>query len=295
MITALIKTTRPAFLILTFSVVALAAALALHHGFAVSPLLLGLVLLSAVSAHAAVNVLNEVHDARSGLDELTQRTPFSGGSGALQEAPHAIRKASLLGRLLIAIVVACGLYFIYLRGWALVPIGLIGLVLVVAYTPLLTHRPFLCLIAPGIGFGPLMVVGSYFVLIGHYSGVVFAVSLIPFFLVSNLLLLNQFPDAQADVKVGRKNLLTAYGSAIAVNTFISFLVAAFATLLLLVAFSKLPPSTLFGLLVLVVALPLVAGVMRLAKEQKISHRLLGLNVAVAIGLPLLIAVGLSLG
>lgn len=295
MITTLIKTTRPAFLILTFAVVTLAAALALHHGFVVSPLLLGLVLLSTVSAHAAVNVLNEVHDARSGLDELTQRTPFSGGSGALQAQPHAVRKASLLGKLLIAIVVASGLYFIYLRGWALAPLGLVGLVLVIAYTPLLTRRPLLCLLAPGIGFGPLMVIGSYFVLTGDYSGVVFAVSLIPFFLVSNLLLLNQFPDAQADVKVGRNNLLTAYGSATAVKTFVVFLVAAFATLLLLVAFNIMPLSALFGLLALVVALPLLAGVMRLANEQEISHRLLGLNVALTVGLLLLIAIGLSLG
>lgn len=42
-----------------------------------------LVLLGAAAAHISVNAFNEYLDFRSGLDAMTRRTPFSGGSGVL--------------------------------------------------------------------------------------------------------------------------------------------------------------------------------------------------------------------
>ncbi|MAK74397.1 MAG: prenyltransferase, partial [Pseudomonadales bacterium] len=77
----LLLTLRPPFLLLALVTVALAAALT------PSALLLDsdwlLVLLGALAAHGAVNVLNEYADFHSGLDLHTERTPFSGGSGYL--------------------------------------------------------------------------------------------------------------------------------------------------------------------------------------------------------------------
>ncbi|MDN7137201.1 prenyltransferase [Pseudidiomarina sp. 1ASP75-14] len=294
MLATLIKTTRPSFLLLTLAMVALAAALAESNGFSVATTVFSLVALGAVSAHACVNVLNEVHDARSGLDDLTQRTPFSGGSGALQANPQALKAASRLGKALLALLITIGCYFIYLRGWSLLPLGIAGMVLVMAYTPMLTRRPWLCLIAPGLGFGPLMLTGSYFVLTGEYSWSVLAVSLIPFFLVNNLLLLNQFPDLTADVQVGRRNLLITSGPGIALRIFRWFLFAAYSVLAILVAVGILPPLALLGMLSLSLAIPLYYGIANLNKPQQVPHRLLGLNVAINISLPLLIAIGLAL-
>jgi 1,4-dihydroxy-2-naphthoate polyprenyltransferase len=51
-----------------------------------------------------------------------------------------------------------------------------------------------------------MVMGTDFVLTGEYSWTAFIASLVPFFLVSDLLLLNQFPDALPDQRIGRKNI-----------------------------------------------------------------------------------------
>ena len=50
-----------------------------------------------------------------------------------------------------------------------------------------------------------MVMGTDFVLTGEYSMTAFFASLTPFFLVSNLLLLNQFPDVEADNSIGRSH------------------------------------------------------------------------------------------
>ena len=52
----------------------------------------------------------------------------------------------------------------------LLPIGLLGLVLVVSYTPWITRHPLLCLVAPGLGFGPVMVLGTLVALTGACPG-----------------------------------------------------------------------------------------------------------------------------
>ena len=45
------------------------------------------VFIGAISAHIGVNTFNEYADFKSGLDSLTRRTPFSGGSGSLPQNP----------------------------------------------------------------------------------------------------------------------------------------------------------------------------------------------------------------
>jgi 1,4-dihydroxy-2-naphthoate octaprenyltransferase len=293
-ISAVFSSARPPFLWLTFSVVSLGAVLAMYSGAAWSTPLFALILLGALAAHISVNLLNEVHDARSGLDTLTQRTPFSGGSGALQRTPQALVWAESMGYVLLGVMIAIGVYFIELRGWGLFPLGLLGLLIVLSYTPKITRSPWLCLIAPGLGFGPLMVMGTYYVLMGHYSWLAFFVSLIPFFLVNNLLLLNQFPDYEADKQVGRRNLLIAAGLNQGVSVFRWFLLAAFLTLVLLVALTWLPLWALLGLLSLTFALPLWLKLRQDDVQGPHLHSVLAWNVVVNLTTPLLIALGLWL-
>lgn len=292
MLHTLVQTTRPAFLLLPLAIVALIGALAWQSSADWSTSLFALVLLGALAAHACVNVLNEVHDARSGLDDLTRRTPFSGGSGALQANPAAIKYAACLGVGLLCLVMGIGLYLVSVRGWGLLPIGLAGVVVILAYTPKITRLPWLCLVAPGLGFGPLMVLGGYFVLTGEYSWAALGASLIPLFLVSNLLLLNQFPDVEADRQVGRCNVIIATGGEQGAWIFKWFLLAAFLALLLLVAMQALPLMALLGLGSLVFALPLYLGLTGFRGESELDHRLLALNVLVNLTMPLFIAVGL---
>ena len=69
----------------------------------------------------------------------------------------------------LLIVVAIGAWLIRERGPGLLPLGLLGILLIVSYTRWLTRSPALCLLAPGIAFGPLMVLGTYFALTGRYA------------------------------------------------------------------------------------------------------------------------------
>jgi 1,4-dihydroxy-2-naphthoate octaprenyltransferase len=214
-----------------------------------------LALLGAVSAHISVNAFNEFFDFRSGLDAKTRQTPFSGGSGTLPARAEMAVPTLVMAWTTLGITALSGLYFVWLRGLAILPLGLIGLVLLYAYTPWLTRSPFLCLIAPGLGFGPLMVMSVHFALTGAYSWTAFVASLVPFFLVSDLLLLNQFPDVEADRSIG-------------------------------------PVISLLGLLTAILAIPAGLRAFRHAEDIPQLIPAMGMNVLVNLLTPVLMGIGL---
>jgi len=291
---SLLEVMRPPFLMLTLVIMALVAATASYNGFDWSIPLFMLVVLGAVSAHISVNILNEYEDYESGLDAMTDKTPFSGGSGALIKNPQAAEAVGSLGYLFLGIVVSLGIFFIYLRSWELLPIGIAGLLLIVFYTSKITRRPWLCLISPGLAFGPLMMTGGYFVLTGEYSWVIFGLSIIVFFLVNNLLLLNQFPDESADRKAGRFNILMHLGQQNSSVIFNSFLALSYLVLAYMIIDGWLPYWTSLGFFTLILAWPLRVTVKYHYDSLTKLMPALGLNVAVVLLLPSLIAVGLVL-
>jgi 1,4-dihydroxy-2-naphthoate octaprenyltransferase len=288
-------TIRLPFLILTPACVLLGFGTAAWSTEEVNILYIILVLVGATGAHISVNTFNEYFDFRSGLDSKTERTPFSGGSGTLPEKPELARQTLIIAIVAFLVTGLIGVYFLYVMGLSLLPIGVLGLLVVVAYTPWITRSPFLCLIAPGLGFGPLMVIGTDFVLTGRYSWTALIASLVPFFLVSNLLLLNQFPDVEADRSVGRRHFPVIIGRRTSSLIYGAFLVLAYISLVLGVNFGYLPTTSLIGLIVLVVAVPTFIGVYRYADEVKKLIPYMGLNVAINIVTPILVALGLFVG
>jgi len=286
---------RPNFMVLTPICVLLGVAVAILDAGSVDVTDALLALLGGVLAHAAVNLLNEYDDFKSGLDAITVRTPFSGGSGTLPAHPEAASAALTAGVASVAGTFLIGVYFAWTRGAAIVPLGLLGLVIIVAYTPWITRHPLVCLLAPGLGFGPLMVMGTAFVLTGHYSAGAAWASLAPLFLVSELLLINQFPDIDADRKVGRHHLPITIGRVRSSYIYVAFLLAAFAAVLAGPAIGLLPAWSLLGLLPLPAGLYLARGVLRHAGDDKALVPYLGLNVAVILGTIALYAGGILLG
>lgn len=283
---------RPNFLVLTPTSVLLGAAIAWYRVGTISIVTLGLALVGAVMAHASVNLFNEYEDDRSGLDATTERTPFSGGSGTLQAYPDLARSAWHAAWVTLAITAAIGTYFLTQHGLALAPLGLAGLLLVLAYSTQITRRPLLCLLAPGLGFGPLMVIGTEFVLAGSFSRLGLIVSLTPLFLVSNLLLINQFPDAEPDARVGRRHLPIVMGRSGAAVVYASFLLAALISPLLGYSLGLVPKEALLVLVMVIPAVPLARGAVMHADDIPRLVPFLGLNVVVTLLSPVLLAAGL---
>ena len=174
----LLRATRPKFLLLALMCAALGIVMTGRQLTDMPGAQLTLVVLGSVLAHAAVNLLNEYQDFRSGLDLLTQRTPFSGGSGALPENPEAAPRVLVAFLVSIALVVLIGLYFLWLRGLPIVVLGAAGLLLVIGYTRWITRSPWLCLLAPGLGFGPIMILGTQLALGGRSDTATVVVALV---------------------------------------------------------------------------------------------------------------------
>ncbi|MGD8910083.1 MAG: prenyltransferase [Chromatiales bacterium] len=286
--------TRPNFLVLTPLCILLGLASVLLSGAEVAWGILGIILLGALMAHISVNALNEYADFHSGLDFKTEKTPFSGGSGTLVAQPRLAAQALALGVGSLGITIACGLFLMQRVGWALIPIGLLGVLIIIFYTGWINRNRFLVLIAPGLSFGPLMVVGTDFALTGAYSGVALLLSLIPFFLVNNLLLLNQLPDVEADRSVGRDNFAIAWETGSSAWLFLVFALMAYLTILVGVVTAMMPLWTLLGLLTTPLTYLVFKGVWAYDGDLPQLIPSLGMNVVITLLTPLLVFIGVAI-
>lgn len=254
-----------------------------------------LVLLGALSAHISVNTFNEYFDYKNGLDSKTQRTPFSGGSGTLPAHPEMERTALLLACAAWGITSAVGVYFLRTKGWHLLPFGILGLCLLVTYTIWWMRHPVLSLIAPGLGFGIIMVMGTHYALTGTHHWSSFMASLVPTFLVSNLLLINQFPDIQADRSAGRRHFPIVIGPKASGVLYGALLFMAYLSVILGVLLELLPVFSLLSLLTVILAWRAYQGVIQNAENIGALIPSMGLNVMIVLLTPVLLAVGLFLG
>lgn len=283
---------RVPFLALTLVCVLLGVATAFHAQGRVAWPVAALAFVAALAAHVSVNALNEYLDFRSGLDLKTRRTPFSGGSGVLPADSSAAPLALAIAVIAFVIAAAIGLGLVATRATLLAPLGLAGLLLIVAYTSWITRHPLACLIAPGLGFGPLMVVGTHIAVAGRYDTAAGVAALVPFFHVNALLLLNQFPDVEADREVGRRHLPIAWGRPRAARMFVALHVAAYLSLIAGVAAGVLPWPCLLGLATAALAIPAMLDVMRRPDDVQSLLPAMGRNVVVNLLTPAIVAAAL---
>lgn len=292
MVKVLIGVARVNFLTLSLVCVALAAALSWQQQGALLWSSFVWVLVMALAAHISVNAFNEYFDFRSGLDCLTRKTPFSGGSGSLLITPQGAYPALALAIVTLVMVTLIGLWLAAQVSWGLLLLGVPGVFIIYAYTEHLNRFPLLCLLAPGVGFGLLMTLGASWVLSGEITPGAVMLAVIMTFLVSNLLLLNQFPDVEADRQVGRRHLPILWGRRKSAVVFVAIYLLSYLSLLLAVSNGWLPVHTLLGGASALLLVKLLPGVWRYADEPELLSPYLGLNVALNHLFPLLIIAGL---
>ncbi|MGD9660764.1 MAG: prenyltransferase [Porticoccaceae bacterium] len=297
MVVKILGIIRAPFLLLVPAILAPVFALAWKNNGGIDISLAALVFIAALASHIAVNAFNEYEDFRSGLDFFTQRTAFSGGSGTLVADNRLAPLALYIALIALLTTFSIGAYFLLRLGGqigsALVVPGLLGLAMIVAYTRWLNRFPLLCLFAPGIGFGLLMVNLGVLVLTGAIGLDSLWLSLPITLLVSNLLLVNQFPDIEADRRVGRRHLAIAWGIRAAAIASIVLMAASYLSIAIGVLFGLLPTLTLLALLTMPLALFVAKKV--LAFEVGYTEKLvpgMAANVALTLLTPLLLAVGL---
>ncbi len=200
---------RVPFLLLSLTLIASGGAAAAFEG-SFSWLRTAVAALGLVALHAAVNILNEWSDLRTGIDHHTERTPFSGGSGTLPSGGMSPRTALSFAFACLAVGLATGIWFLQRVGWVLAPVAVVGAICVVGYSDFLARRG-LGEVAAGLGLGALPVLGTALVQAGELGPAAWAAALPAFLMTFNLLLLNEFPDEKADQVGGRKNLILMLG------------------------------------------------------------------------------------
>ncbi|MEE8319282.1 MAG: prenyltransferase [bacterium] len=279
---------RAPFLLLAVILVLIGGAVA-HNDGRFNFLLFSLCLLGAVLAHASVNIFNELSDHRTGIDNRTRRTPFSGGSGTLQAGHLTVKQVTVAawGTLLAAFTI--GVYLTLVSGWMILVLAIIGGLVSVFYTSHIT-RFALGELASGICLGSLVVVGTYYAMTGQVSGEVILVSIPPGLLTALLLFLNEFPDLEADKAGGRKHLLILLGRKKAAVVYVLSLAACYFFILLMVLTGAFPAVILISLLTVPLAVKAARTTLKHhdAFEEMIPAQ--GANVGIVLGTDLLIAI-----
>jgi 1,4-dihydroxy-2-naphthoate octaprenyltransferase len=222
------------------------------------------------------------------------KTPFSGGTGNLTENPQQANHIRIAGWVSAGITLLIGVWIAFQTGWSIVPLGILGLLIIFIYTSVINHYPWLCIISPGLGFGPFMVMGTEYAISGHYSWTGFLISLVPFFLVNNLLLLNQFPDVEPDRSIGRNHFPIVYGKKTSAVVYTLFLVCAYLVLIAGVVIHLFSAGALFGLATIIIAIPTVKNIFANMNDMKNFGPAQGMNVVITLLTPLLAAVGMIL-
>jgi 1,4-dihydroxy-2-naphthoate octaprenyltransferase len=277
------------FLPLTVIMVSLGTAIGAYEGhFHFGHFLLAM--LGSLLVHMTVNVINDYHDYVDGIDLNTQRTPFSGGSGVLPLNLLKPKQAFWFGTICLLVAMAIGFYFVMIKSWLLLPLLLLAGFSAYFYNVYLS-KWFMGEIFAGLGFGPLLVLGSYYVQTGRYSWETLIASLAPGILTTNLLFLNEFPDWEADRRGGRKHFVISLGKKDASYLFVVFLIASYLCIIAGVLTKMMPVLTLIGLGTIGFGWKAAKGAMKYYDNTEKLVPVLGANVITILGTQALLAIG----
>jgi len=279
---------RVPFLVLSVLLVLVGGAAA-HQDGVLDFVRLFLTMVGVILAHIAVNLYNESSDHQTGIDFQTRRTPFSGGTGNLQQGRTSLQAVQITAVSTLAIAFVIGLYLSWTSGWPLMVFILLGGLAARFYT---THlaRWMMGELAAGVCLGTFVVLGTYYAQVGGLTPGVIWLSIPPGILTALLLLLNEFPDVAADRQGGRRHLVivlglrgaaVAYTTALAVNYFI---------LLWGVLSGFFPFTVLITLLTLPLAFKAAYGAFRFGGSVEKLVPALGANVGLVLGTNLLLTV-----
>ncbi|MCJ7515368.1 MAG: prenyltransferase [Dehalococcoidia bacterium] len=280
--------TRPQFLLLSVVLAFLGTCIAWYNGtFHLGHAILAFI--GLLLCHISVNVLNDYYDYKSGIDLKTRRTPFSGGSGFLPAASLNPRHVFWFGLACFLLAVPIGIYFVLVSGWLLLPLLIIAAICILFYTPLLTKRGWPEW-SPGIGLGALPILGAYFVQTGEYTLPAVVAAIPSGILVHNLLLLNEFPDAEADKTAGRKTLPIAIGGRGASIVYSVLTIILYLWIIAWVAAGLMPVFCLIALATLPFAVRAIRGALSYQDESKLMPAMAN-NVLVVLLTQLLLGIG----
>ena len=196
------------------------------------PLLFILALLAIVSLHAGANMANDYFDHLSRNDWINRNvTSFSGGSQLIQQGllpPTAVLIAAWVALTIGAIT---GLVIVLLtKSVFLLALGLTGLLGGYFYTadPIRLGYRAAGESVIALLFGLLPVYGSYYLQTASFDLAPLFPGILIAILIFLVILINEFPDVQADREVNKKTLVVLFGERSAARIYKTVLLAGYA-------------------------------------------------------------------
>ena len=217
-----------------------------------------LVVIGVTVNHFGLNLVDDVLDYRHAVDlkKGDEKNFFAGGSGVLPEGllkdTHMLKVAALF----FMITAAIGAYLTYACGWPVLMLGLFGMASSIFYTtpPIrFGYRGFgeLGLL---VNFGPVIVMGSYFVQAQTLAIEPLIASLVPGFMMWSMIIINEIPDYETDRRGGKWNLVARFGRRTGALLYGIGLTIAYGILIIAAVAQALSPFILMGLISLPFAL-----------------------------------------
>ena len=249
-----------------------------------------------IGLHLGANLLNDYFDSK-GSDPINMRvTPFSGGSRVIQDGELAPRVVLFMALFFFAIGFSVGIWLICLNRPLVIPIGLLGLGAGWAYS-----APPFQLMSRGwgeavifIAFGPLVTLGTYYVMSGFLSWPAFVIGVPQGFFIAGVIWINQFPDYEADRRANKRNLVVRLGLGHSRYLYCVIMSMAFVFVFFLIGVAG------FSYLIMLsfMAFPLALRAMRILWREYLSHERTiaaqALTIQTLIAHGLLLSLGITL-
>lgn len=288
-----LQTIRPFSFTASMTPVVVGGVLALSYPGEVQWFLFPLIALCSILFHAGTNVVSEYYDYLHAVD----RTDTYGGSRVLVE--HLITPKEVLrgGIVLFAVGFVLGLILVAFRGAPVFWLGVVGLLGGFFYSGKPIGYKYIAL-GDFLVFtlmGPLMVIGSYYVLTGTYNSTVLYVSLPIGCLVAAILHSNNLRDIVFDGRANVRTVANLLGLKAAKVEYFLLIGAAYASVIImvvtgtvgvwaLIVFLSLPPALKNLKSILGARLDNVAAIAMIDVQTAQHHMLFGLLLTVGLAL-----------
>ena len=244
----------------------------------------GVILILLSTYHAG-----EYFDRReNAISARIHENPFAGGTRMINEGKISARVAlwTSIISIFMAFIIGVALQFVYKTGPYTLLIGFLGAVPGFFYStePVRLVKRGVGELFIGFCFGWLPVASSYYIQTASIAPVIHWLWMPIGFSIFNVILLNEFPDYEADIVTGKKNLLVRIGKQKGKIVYIIFNLFTCLTMLISPCFGIPFQVIYFYLPFVAVALFIVYQVLKNRHEDARWLKILcGLNIAVTLG------------
>lgn len=208
-----------------------------------------LVIIALACNNAALNMSDDYFDYKHGVDMIKtgEKNEYTGGSGVLTNneiSTDAMRKGFFV---FYGITILIGLYLTFKVGWLVFALGVFGVFSAYYYT-----APPIKFAYYGFGetvmlinYGPIIVIGAYYVQTQSIPTEIVLMSLPSGFLMFCKILANELPDYKEDLKANKRTLVVRFGKKNGFKILITFL---FVTYLIVIVTALLGYASKFILI-----------------------------------------------